>query len=90
MNIVNYFAERQSVKKALSDAEIALMKVCYYCKNCKKCKRFYSIKTELEENCFFTNKLNTGILEIQHLAKHIENLKLNLLEIQHSDIKESL
>ena len=54
MNIINYFAERQSVKNALNDAEIALMKVCYYCKNCKKCKRFCSIKTELEENCFFT------------------------------------
>ena len=54
MNIVNYFAERQSVKKALNDAEIALMKVCYYCKNCKKCKRFYSIKTELEKKGFWT------------------------------------
>ena len=54
MNIVNYFAERQSVKKALNDAEIALMKVCYYCKNCKKCKRFYSIKSKLVKMEFFT------------------------------------
>ena len=44
--------------------------------------------------------LNIGILEIQNLMKPIENLKLDLLEIQHlerkmtkllhNDIKESL
>ena len=51
MNVISYLAERQS---ALNDAEIALTKVCYYCKNCKKCKRFYSIKTELEKKGFFT------------------------------------
>ena len=53
MSVINYLAERQSVKKDLNDAETALMKVCDYCKNCKKCKRFYSIKTEIEKKRFF-------------------------------------
>ena len=53
MSVINYLAERQSVKKVLNDAETALMKVCDYCKNCKKCKRFYSIKTEIEKKRFF-------------------------------------
>ena len=103
MSVINYLAERQSVKKVLNDAETALMKVCDYCKNSKKCKRFYSIKTEIEKKTVFwhlTNMLNIGILEIQNLMKPIENLKLDLLEIQHleckmtkllhNDIKESL
>ena len=38
MNIFNYFAERQSVKKVLYNAEINIMKVFRYCKNCKKCE----------------------------------------------------
>ena len=53
MSVINYLAERQSVKKVLNDAETALMKVCDYCKNCKKCKRFYCIKTEIEKKRFF-------------------------------------
>ena len=54
MSVINYLAERQSVKKVLNDAETALMKVCDYCKNCKKCKRFYSIKTEIGKKGFLT------------------------------------
>ena len=54
MNIINYFAERQSVKKVLRDAEIDVIKKCYYCKSCKKCDKFYSIKSELEKKDFFT------------------------------------
>ena len=54
MKGINYFAERQSVKKVLNAAEIARMKVCYCYKNWKKYKRFYSFKTELVKKGFWT------------------------------------
>ena len=83
MNIINYFAERQSVKKVLKGAEIDVIKKCYYCTSCKKCDKFYSIKSELEKRTFLhlTNKLNTGVLEILNLTNPIESLKLGLSEI---------
>ena len=52
MDIINYFAERQYVKKLLNDSEMDIKKVCWYCKNCKKCERFYSIKSELKKKRF--------------------------------------
>ena len=52
MNIIDYFAERQSVKKVLIDPEIDVIKKCYYCKSCKKCNN--SIKSELGKKGFFT------------------------------------
>ena len=56
MNIIDYFAERQSVKKVLIDPEIDVIKKCYYCKSCKKYNKFYSIKSELGKKGFFTFK----------------------------------
>ena len=66
MNINNYFAERQSVKKVLRDAENDVIRKCYYCKSCKNCDKFYSISSELEKRAFLqlTNKSNTGVLKI--------------------------
>ena len=90
MDIINYFAERQYVKKLLNDSEMDIKKVCWYCKNCKKCERFYSIKSEFKKKKFFrhiTNILNIGILEIQNLMKEIEILKLDLLGIQNLECK---
>ena len=83
MNIINYFTERQFVKKVLRDAEIDVIKKCYYCTRCKKCNKFYSIKSELEKRAFLhlTNKLNTAMLEILNLTNLIESLKLGLTEI---------
>ena len=48
MNIINYFSERQSVKKVLRDAEIDVIKAA------KKSGKFYSIKSELEKKGLFT------------------------------------
>ena len=53
MNIINYFAERQS-EKSIRRSEIDVIRKCYYCKSCKKCDKFYSIKSELEKKGFFT------------------------------------
>ena len=53
MNIINYFAERQS-EKSIRRSEIDVIRKCYYCKSCKKCDKFYSIKSELEKKDFFT------------------------------------
>ena len=91
MDIINYFAERQYVKKLLNDSEMDIKKVCWYCKNCKKCERFYSIKSELKKKKMvfrhITNILNIGISEIQNLMKEIEILKLDLLGIQNLECK---
>ena len=54
MDIINYFAERQYVKKLLNDSEMDIKKVFWYCKNCKKCERFFSIKSELKKKAFQT------------------------------------
>ena len=40
MDIINYFAERQYVKKLLNDFEMDIKKVCWYCKNCKNVSDF--------------------------------------------------
>ena len=83
MNIINYFAERQSVRKVLRDAEIEVIKKCCYCKSFKICHKFYSIKSELEKKGFLhlTNKLNTGMLKILILTCPIEILKLSVSDI---------
>ena len=33
---INYFVSRELVNKLLTDVEIVVKKVCWYCKNCKK------------------------------------------------------
>ena len=83
MNIINYFAERQSVKNALNDAEIALMKVCYYCKNCKKCKRFCSIKTKLEKKGFFTINKQIKYWDIRDPGFNETNREFEVRPIRH-------
>ena len=77
MFFVNYFARREIVKKVLTDAEIDVKKVCWYCKDCNKCERFYSITSEVNKRVFqhLTRVINIGMLEITN------NLKLDLLEI---------
>ena len=89
MDIINYFAERQYVKKLLNDFEMDIKKVCWYCKNCKKCEQFYSIKSEFKKKVFrhIINILDIGILEIQNFMKEIEILKLDLLGIQNLECK---
>ena len=89
MDIINYFAERQYVKKLLNDSEMDIKKVFWYCKNCKKCERFFSIKSELKKKLFrhIANILDIGILEIQNLMKEIEILKLDLLWTQNLECK---
>ena len=59
MFFVNYFARRELVKKLLTDAEIDVKKICWYCKDCKKCERFYSIRSEFKKKGFST--FNKGI-----------------------------
>ena len=59
MFFINYFAMQELVNRLLTDAEIDVKKVCWYCKDCKKCKRFYSIRSELKKMGFST--FNKGI-----------------------------
>ena len=59
MFFVNYFVRRELVKKLLTDAEIDVKKVCWYCKDCKKCERFNSIRSEFKKKGFST--FNKGI-----------------------------
>ena len=59
MFFVNYFARQKLVKKLLTDAEIDVQKICWYCKDCKKCDRFYSIMFEFKKKAFST--FNNGI-----------------------------
>ena len=47
------------MKKLLTDPEINVKKVCWYCKDCKKCDRFYSIMPEFKKKGF--TKFNNGI-----------------------------
>ena len=77
MFFINYFARQELIKKLLTDAEIDVTKVCWYCKDCKKFERFYSIRSEFKKKGFqrLTKELNIEMLEIMN------NLKLDLLEI---------
>ena len=76
MFFVNYFVRRELAKKLLTDAEIDVRKVCWYCKDFKNCGRFYSIRSEFKKKGQrLTKVLNIGMLEITN------NLKLDLLEI---------
>ena len=59
MLFINYFARGELPNKLLTDVEIHVKKVCWYCEDCKKCERFYSIRPEFKKNCFSTS--NKGI-----------------------------
>ena len=59
MFFVNFFAKQKLVIKLLTDAEIDVKKVCWYCKDCKKCERFYSIRSEFKKKGF--SPFNKGI-----------------------------
>ena len=77
MNIINYFSERQSVKKVWRDAEIDVIKAA------KKAVNFTLSNLNLKKRAFLhlTNKLITGVLKILNLTNPIESLKLRLSEI---------
>ena len=59
MFFVNCFVRQELVNKFLTDAEVDVKKVCWYCKDCKKCERFYSIRSEFKKEGFST--FNKGI-----------------------------
>ena len=59
MFLVNYFARRETVTNVLTDAEIDVKKVCWYCRDCKNRERFYSIRSEFKNKGFST--CNNGI-----------------------------
>ena len=52
MFFVNYFARQELVNKLLTDAEIDVKKVCWYCKDCEKCERSYFISSEFLKKGF--------------------------------------
>ena len=56
MFFVNYFARQELVNKLLTDGEIDVKKVYWYCKDGKKCERFYSIRSEFKKKGFSTFK----------------------------------
>ena len=47
------------MNKLLTDVEIDVKKVCWYCKDCKSCERFYSIRSEFLRKGF--SSCNKGI-----------------------------
>ena len=74
------------MNKLLTDAEVDVKKVYWYCKDCQKCEKFCSIGSEFKKKkkkkkVFprLTKILNIGMPEIMN------NLKPDLLEILNSE-----
>ena len=84
MNIVNYFAQRQYVKKLLNDEENVVIKKCHYCNNCKQCEKFYSLRSEFKQKGFWTFNKHTKYWDVRDPSFNESNRKFEIRPIRDS------
>ena len=84
MNIVNYFAQRQYVKKLLNDEENVVIKKFYFCNNCKQCEKFYPIRSESKRKDFWTFNKYIKYWDVRDPSFNESNRKFEIRPIRDS------
>ena len=84
MNIVNYFAQRQYVKKLLNDEGNVVIKKFYLCNNCKQCEKFYPIRSESKRKDFWTFNKYIKYWDVRDPSFNESNRKFEIRPIRDS------